>query len=118
VLPTRGPTSTEDHLSPDRVENLFGTLRRAFDIVIVDTAPVLGVVETRVIAKYADVTLLIGRWRKTSVKAAQAALDLLDQAEARVGGVALSVVDIRQHASTGLGDAYGYHKKFTGYYVN
>jgi capsular exopolysaccharide synthesis family protein len=118
ILPTAGPTDTEDYLTPERVERLFAMLRERFDVVIVDTAPVLGVVDTRVLAQQADVTLLIARWRQTAIKAAQTALDTLDQAGAQVGGVALSMVDIRQYASTGHADTYGYHKKFTGYYVN
>lgn len=118
ILPTSGPTTTQDYMTPERVKALFDQLRREFDVVIVDTAPVLGVVDTRVLAQQADVTLLICRWRQTAVKAAQAALDALDQSGANVAGVALSMVDIKQYASTGHADTYGYHKKFTGYYVN
>lgn len=118
ILPTTGPTDTQDYLTPDRVARLFAMLRERFDVIIVDTAPVLGVVDTRVLAQHADATLLIARWRQTAVKAAQTALDTLDQTGAKVGGVALSMVDIRRYASTGHADTYGYHKKFTGYYVN
>ncbi len=118
ILPTAGPTDTQDYMTPARVDRLFAMLRAQFDVAIVDTAPVLGVVDTRALAQQADVTLLIARWRQTAVKAAQTALDTLDQAGAQVGGVALSMVDIRKYASTGHAETYGYHKKFTGYYVN
>lgn len=118
VMPTRGPTGAQDELTAERVEALYAALRQRFDVVIVDTAPVLGVAETRELARHADATLMIGRWRSTSSKAVRSALDILDQANANVAGVALTMVDVRRYASTGLGDAYGYHRKFTGYYVN
>lgn len=118
ILPTGGPTSAEDHAAPERVERLFAELRRQFDVVVVDTAPVLGVADTRVVARQADVTLLVCRWRRTAAQAAAAALDALDQAGAEVAGVALSMVDARGYASTGQADGYGHHRKFTGYYVN
>ncbi|MEH3038230.1 MAG: polysaccharide biosynthesis tyrosine autokinase [Sphingomonas adhaesiva] len=118
VLPTAGITGTQDFLVPERVTELYARLKREFDVVIVDTAPLLGVVDTRVLTRFADATLLITRWRKTAIKAGQAALDMLDEAGANVAGVALSQVDVRQYASTGHADTYGYYKKFTGYYVN
>lgn len=118
ILPTRGPTSTEDFLTPERVDKLYESLRAQFDIVIVDTAPLLGIVDTRSLTQQADATLVICHWRKTSLKAVRAALDILAQSGANVAGVALSRVNIRQYASTGHGDTYGYHKQFAGYYVN
>ena len=118
ILPTCGPTTAEDSLTPERVARLYEMLRTQFDVVIVDTAPVLGVVDTRELAAQSDATLMVCRWRHTAVKAARASVDILDNAGAKVVGVALSMVDIRQYASTGHSDAYGYHKKFTKYYVD
>lgn len=118
ILPTRGPASPNDVIESDDVERLFARLRAHFDVVIVDTAPTLALVETRTIAAHADAVLLIAAWRKSSVKAAEAALDLLQQAGAPVVGAALSRVDIRKFAATGQADAFGYHNKFTGYYLN
>ena len=57
-------------------------------------------------------------WRRTSLRAADTALDLLIGVRAKVYGVALTMVDIRKFGGTGQEDVYGYHKKFKGYYVN
>jgi len=86
--------------------------------VVIDTAPVLGIADARAVASQADAVLLLARWRGTSLRAADTALDLLLAAKAKVVGVALTLVDIRKYASTGPEDLYGYHKKFKGYYVN
>lgn len=118
VLPTCGPTTTEDYLTSDHVARLYAMLREEFDVVVVDTAPVLGIVDARSLTEQADATLVICHWRHTALKAVRAAVDVLEQSGANVVGVSLSMVDIRQYASTGHSDTYGYHKKFAGYYVN
>ena len=51
------------------------------------------------------------------MRSADAALDLLLAAEAKVFGIALTLVDVTKFGSSEE-DIYGYHKKFKGYYVN
>lgn len=97
---------------------MLAELAVQFDIVVIDTAPVLGVAETRLIAAGVDSTVMLARWRDTSVKAAATASDLLLAADADVAGVALTRVDVRQYGSTGQQDVYSYQDKFAGYYVD
>lgn len=105
-------------LTEARVRALFEALRERFDIVIVDTAPILGVAEGRVIATAADRVLIITKWKSTSMRAAEAAVAMLLDANAKITGLALSQVNIKKYASTGDGDVYAYTKKFQGYYQN
>ncbi|MFT4027915.1 MAG: AAA family ATPase [Novosphingobium sp.] len=107
-----------DLLAAELVGPLLAELRGRFDFVVIDTAPVLGVADARAVAHQADAVILLARWGQTSLRAADTALDLLIAAQAKVIGVALTMVDIRKYASTGHEDLYGYHKKFKGYYVN
>ncbi len=112
------PLDGRDLLTPELVGRLLKQLKADFDYVVIDTAPVLGIADARAVASQADAVLLLARWRETSLRAADSALDLLLGAQAKVVGVALTLVDIRKYASTGHEDLYGYHKKFKGYYVN
>lgn len=112
------PQDGRDLLAPEAVAAMLAQLRERFDFVVIDTAPVLGIADARAVASQADVAILIARWAHTSLRAADAALDLLIGARAKVVGVALTQVDIRKFGSTGQEDIYGYHKKFKGYYVN
>ncbi len=105
-------------LTETNLAGLLAELRTQFDHVIIDTAPVLGIADTRSVASQADAVILLARWRHTSIRAADSALDLLIGVQAKVYGVALTIVDIRKFGSTGSEDVYGYHKKFKGYYVN
>ncbi len=97
---------------------MLAELAMQFDMVVIDTAPVLGVAETRLIAAGVESTLMLARWRDTSIKAAETAADLLVGADADVVGVALTRVDVRKYGSTGQQDVYSYQNKFAGYYVD
>lgn len=63
-----------------------------YDLVVLDTAPVLALAETRVVAAYADRVLLVARWRTTPARATRLALDTLCRAGATVAALALTRV--------------------------
>ncbi|TIX51251.1 GumC family protein [Alteraurantiacibacter aquimixticola] len=113
-----GNTDTFDPLTAEKLEELIATLKREYDLVVIDTAPVLGVADARTVAAGADSVLVVVRWGKTSPSAAEAAVEILDEAGVPMAGAALTQVDIRKYASTGNEDVYGYHKRFAGYYQN
>jgi len=112
------PSSAYDPLTPANLDRLLRQLKERFEFVVIDTAPILGVADARAVASAVDSVLIITRWRKTSINAAEAAIELLVDANANIAGLALTQVDIRRYASTGQSDVYGYHKKFKGYYQN
>lgn len=118
ILTTMGQRQPTDVITETDMAFLIDALRQRFDIVVIDSAPVLGVAETRIVTGLSDQTLVVARWRRTPEKAVRTALDLLSHSHSKVGGVALSLVDIREFASAGLTDAFGYYKKFKGYYVD
>ena len=111
------PREQRDLFAPGQLDEMLEGLRDLFDVIVLDTAPVLGIAETRTVAAAADATLMLARWRKTSVKAVDAAVEMLLGADVRLLGAALTVVDIRKFASTGADD-YTYHSQFGGYYQN
>jgi len=106
-----------DPLTPEAVAALLAEARELFDYVIIDTAPLLGVADARTVARYADAVVLLARWRKTSLRAVDAALDLLVSVDAKVAGVALTQVDVTKFGSS-REELYGYQKQFKGYYAN
>lgn len=100
------------------LSELLAELALMFDVVVLDTAPVLGVAETRLIAAGVDQVLMLSRWRSTSIKAVDTAADLLLAAGANIVGVALTLVNVRKYGSTGQQDVYSYQDKFAGYYID
>lgn len=105
-----------DMLGSDAMRRLLEELRHRFDFVVLDTAPVLPVAESRVLASLADTTLLLVQWQKTPAKAAEIALKHLDAVGAHIAGVALSRVDVREQARSGFGDAGLYFGRYKEYY--
>ena len=105
-----------DLFASEAMDRLLSDLRARFDLVILDTAPVLPVAETRILAKKADATVLLVRWRKTPSAAVKAALKMLDQAGVQVEGVALTQVNLREQSRTGYGDASFFYPAFRSYY--
>lgn len=119
LLGTAAPQpDARDPLTPENLARMTAELRQRFEVIILDTAPVLGVADARAVAASADRVLVITRWSKTSADAVEATIEILLAAGAKISGVALSQVDIAKYASTGHNDIYNYQRQFRGYYVN
>ena len=76
-------------------EAMLNLIERAgddYDLVVLDTAPVLALAETRVAASFAQRVLLVARWRTTPVKATRLALNLLNEAGSNVAALVLTRV--------------------------
>ena len=59
---------------------LLGQLRERFDFVVIDSAPLLGVTDTKVVSRFADKVLFVMQWDKTSRDTATNALAHLREA--------------------------------------
>ena len=80
--------------------------------------PVLPVVDGRLVAKKADATVLLVRWRKTPDAAVEMAIHLLQSLGVRMTGIALSRVDLHALARSGYGDPAQFMGAYTTYYAN
>ena len=86
---------SKDVFGGEEMSRLIAELRDAFDLIILDCAPVLAVAETRVIAARADCAVVVASWKKTPVRAVRMALRQLLNAGTNVCGVALNDVQRR-----------------------
>jgi capsular exopolysaccharide synthesis family protein len=107
----------EDLFSTKQADALFRLLAQRFDHVILDTPPLLGVADSRILATKADKVLFVVHWNKTPMSAVQAAADILQQCGAKVAGAVLAKVNIRQQARFGYGDSSDYFGSYKNYYV-
>jgi capsular exopolysaccharide synthesis family protein len=96
VLPQSDSGFTpRDIFGGEDMDRLLLELREAFDLIVLDCAPVLAVADTRVVVSKADCAVMVTRWQKTPIRAVRAALAQLQSAGATVRGVALNSVDRR-----------------------
>jgi succinoglycan biosynthesis transport protein ExoP len=119
VLPlTHTTSSTEDIFGSQAMDQLLKHLRTSFDLVLLDTAPVLALADTRIVANKADMVVLLARWRKTPARAISNSIKLLQQSGAHIAGIALTQVDMNAQAKHGYGDAGYYYDDYKKYYAS
>jgi len=99
------------------MDHLIDRLRARFDVILMDTSPLLPVADGRMLASKADAVVYLTRWRKTPRKAVKAAFALLTSVRADVIGVVLTQVDVREQAKHGYGDAGYYYHSYRKYYA-
>ena len=92
-------------------EMVLRELEGSFDLVVIDTPPVLLAGDAWLVARPADATILITRWASTPLSAVELALEQLATVRARVAGIVLSMVSHREHASYGYDDSVVFSRK-------
>lgn len=119
VLPLAHHAYTpKDVFGTAAMDRLIAGLRANYDLVILDTAPVLPVADTRVLAPKADVLVFLARWRRTPQHAIEAGLRLFHGTGTHVAGVCLTQMDMKQQAKYGYGDPGYYYAEYKKYYVS
>jgi hypothetical protein len=112
----RLPESPADLLRSPMMSSLLADLRTRYDYIVLDSPPLLGVVDARLAARLADAVLFVTRWEKTKEAAARTGLEnLVDRHTPPIGAV-LTQVDVRRHAKRGYGESVQYHSKYAAYY--
>jgi receptor protein-tyrosine kinase len=99
------PPNPAELLNGKRIQEVFGKLRKLFDLVLIDSPPVLPVTDAVILAKDADATLLVVAAGQTSQGDLQRSAEKLAQVNARVVGLVLNETS-RQ--TSGYGYRYGY----------
>jgi polysaccharide biosynthesis transport protein len=92
------------------------SVRSCYDLVVLDTPPVLPVADALVLAPQVDATLMVVRWEKTPRTAARDALRLLHESRARVMGAIMTRVDRRTAAISGGRLSFAF-SRYDGYHT-
>jgi capsular exopolysaccharide synthesis family protein len=93
ILPVAASGFTpRDVFGSDAMERLINDVRGAYDLVILDCAPILAVAETRVLVKHADTTVIVARAGRSAIGAVKTAVAQTEGAGGKVLGIALNCV--------------------------
>ena len=103
-----------DLLMSHRMRDLIAELRGRFDYIVMDSPPVLPVIDGLALATVADKILVIVAWGQTPRASIAAAFKVLRPEAHRVAGIVLNKVDLKQ--LRGYGGAYRY--RYVGKYVS
>jgi exopolysaccharide transport family protein len=113
-----GSANPPDVLSSQQMRRFLAEARNNYDLVILDSAPVLPVSDSRVLSRLADKTVFVVRWAITPKDAATGGIRELRSFKADIAGVVLSAVDTTKQVKYGYGDGGYYYKRYSKYYVN
>ncbi len=94
------PPNPSELLGSNRMVKLLAALRGRYDVVLIDTAPLLPVTDAAVLAPRADGVLVLVRHGRTVVQDVQAAKDALHAVSGRVIGSVMTMVSHGTRAHT------------------
>ncbi|MFK7945747.1 MAG: GumC family protein [Paracoccaceae bacterium] len=77
IYADKSPKITADIFASQKFAHLMEELRERYDLVIIDTPPVLALTDIRVIANYVDLVLFSVSWKRTKRRLVRAALTAL-----------------------------------------
>lgn len=110
VLPSGAlPPNPAEFVGGERMQALLGEVAAGYDVVILDTPPVLAAADAAILSTRADGTVLVLRAGGTPRSAAQHAARQLATVNAHVVGAVLNDPDGRAPRS-------GYYYQYSGYY--
>ena len=107
------PPNPADLLSSGRIRKIIAEAREAFDLIIIDGPPTLGLADAPLLAAAAENVMFVIESGKTRTRAAIEALNRIEATGAHVVGATLSksVESAGGYGSYGYGYGYGYGAK-------
>ena len=108
-----------DLFASKRMKAIIDELRETYDLVVVDSAPVMAVPDARILQNLVDKTIFVLNWDNTPKKVIKNALHLLTKdGNSNLAGIVLQKVDFKQYGRYGYGDSgYYYHYgRYNHYY--
>jgi polysaccharide biosynthesis transport protein len=101
----------------DQFERFLKSVDSTYDTVIIDSPPIAARSDALILSRKVDATMFVVRWATTKQEAVNWALKRLSQADGKIVGVLLSMVDAQQYSSYGYGDSGMYLRQFDNYYT-
>lgn len=104
------PADSAGLLNSQRMVDLITEVKSRFDLVLIDSPPILGVSDASVLANEADMTMIVVQHRKLPRHMLMRVKQSVENAGGKVVGVVLNNVDLRSDAQ------YQYYTSYYTYY--
>lgn len=88
-------THSSELLMGERFKNLLETVKGQYDLVVIDTTPILAITDSAIIGKYVGTSLLIAFYGVNTVKDIELSLKRFKQNDIEITGVILNGIDAR-----------------------
>ncbi len=111
IVPSGGmPPNPSELLGSQKMTDLIGRLEQEWDMVLVDSPPIVAVTDSTMISKEIDEIILVTRSRQTDRHAFIRAINILKQVESPLGGVIMNGV-----SKASSYDSYYYYYQYYYY---
>lgn len=110
------PANPTDLITSEHFAQLLENLKSMFDLIVIDSSPVLAVSDSRILSRMADKTIFVVRWAETRREVVRLGLKQILEAGGDLAGVVLSMVNVKKHARYGYGDSGYYYGRYRKYY--
>ena len=108
------PPNPAELLGNSRFEALIASARKVYDYIIIDTPPLGSVIDSAIVAKNCDASVLVIAANAISYKFARAVKDQMEKSGCPILGVVLNKVNLKQNKY--YGKYYGGYYKYYGEY--
>jgi polysaccharide biosynthesis transport protein len=110
-----GMPNPQDLLGSQHMRDFIRSVSQHYDLVVIDSPPVLAASDSVVLSRIVDATVFVVRWEHTPRPVVLGALKQLQAVGGAVAGVVLTRVNVKKHARFGYGDAGYYYGKYKEY---
>lgn len=118
IVAGRFTSSAHDLLSSGRLAELMQQVRDGYDLILIDSPPVLSLSDAGLIADAVDGTVFVTRWGRTRKETARYAVKQLQASGGSIVGLVLSFVNVKRASAYTYGDSGQYYGKHQKYYVS
>ena len=105
------PRASLGVLDPKKIGELIQSLKSKYDLVLIDTAPIIGISDSLIIAKETDASFLVVQYRKYPREMIRKAKDILHAQSVNLAGSVLNNISIMRDDYY-----YYYHAYYSDYY--
>lgn len=117
VLPSLPNTQfSQELLASQKMQELVAEWRKTYDMIVIDSPPVMAVSDAITISSLADSMLFMVRWGSTPRALAMNSLKMLHACHVPLIGCVMTRVDLEKQRTYSHGEYGYYHGKYKGYY--
>ncbi|RUO37788.1 tyrosine-protein kinase [Aliidiomarina shirensis] len=102
------PPNPSELLMHKRFSELLDWANEHYDMVLIDTPPILAVTDPAIVGRYAGTNLIVARFMKNQVKEVEFTIERFEKAGIEIKGVILNGIEKTARSSYGYG-SYGYY---------
>lgn len=110
-----GMPNPQDLLGSQHMRDFIRSVSQHYDLVVVDSPPVLAASDSAVLSRIVDATVFVVRWEHTPQQVVLGALKQLQAVGGSIAGIVLTRVNVKKHVRFGYGDAGYYYGKYREY---